>query len=266
MKPVAASPAGARKGNRAVIIAAAIGTLLLLALGTWQMLRLQAKQELIASRETAVVANPVALTDIEAGIEHGYNVDFLRVRMTGSYRHDATRYVFRARGDRPGFQVITPFIAVSGFIVLVDRGFIDQPMIDTPDAWSRPDGEITVTGITRVRAGDRNLFSPEPDTARQIWYWYDLPGMAASLPSDIADGAGDPPPITASVFVQVEPAGEPGGGAMPDPEDLKVDLPNNHLQYALTWYSLAIVMVVMSWLFIRRRRADVEDAQRGDKS
>ena len=256
----------AGKGNRVLIVSATIATILLLALGTWQVLRLQQKQDLIAARKSAVVASPVALTDIEAGIEHGYDVDFLRVRMTGTYRHDATRYVFRARGDRPGFQVITPFIAQSAFIVLVDRGFIDQPMIDSPDQWSQPVGEIAVTGISRLRAGDRNMFSPEPDITRQVWYWYDLMGIAASLPADIADGAGDPPPITASVFVQVEPGGEPASGAYPDPEDLKVELPNNHLQYVVTWYSLALVLVVMSWLFIRRRRAEVEGAHPGEKS
>ncbi len=244
------------RSNRAVIITTAICVALLLALGTWQVFRLQWKQQLIESREAALTANPVTMADIEAGIEHGYDVDFLKVRMTGEYRHDATRYVYRPRGKRPGVQVITPFIDRTGFVVLTDRGFIDEAQIGSAQGMRLPEGEITITGITRNRAGDRNLFSPEPDLARNVWYWYDLPAIAASLPEDVSADVAGQPPITASVFVQAEPGTEPGEEKSPEPEDLKVELPNNHLQYALTWYYLALVLMVMSWLFIRRRRRE----------
>jgi surfeit locus 1 family protein len=244
------------RSNRAVIITTAVCVALLLALGTWQVFRLQWKQQLIEAREQSLTANPVTMADIEAGIEHGYDVDFLKVRMTGEYRHDATRYVYRPRGQRAGVQVITPFIDRTGFVVLADRGFIDEARLGSAEGLRLPEGEITITGITRNRAGDRNLFSPDADRARNVWYWYDLPAIAASLPEDVSAEVDGQPPITASVFVQVEPGAEPGEEKSPEPEDLKVELPNNHLQYALTWYSLALVLMVMSWLFIRRRRRE----------
>lgn len=245
-----------KRSNVPVLIATLVGIAMLLGLGTWQVVRLQWKERLIEARAGAITANPISMSDIEAAIEHGYDVDFYRVRMTGRYVHDEARYVYRPRGKRAGLQVITPFLANSGFIVLVDRGFIDEAMLGNRQGWRLPEGEITVTGVTRNRAGDRNMFSPEADLSKDVWYWYDLPGMAASLPPSIADSAAGPAPITASVFVQVEPGGEPGEEKFPDQEDLKVELPNNHLQYALTWYSLAIVLAVMSWLFIRRRKAE----------
>ena len=124
-----------------MVVAAVIGILLLVGLGSWQVLRLQWKLDLIEKRESSLTGNPVTIYDIEAGMEHGYDVDFLRVRLTGRYRHEATRYVYRARGKRPGFQVITPFIDKSGFIVFVDRGFIDQRMLKVP-----------IAGDTRRRA------------------------------------------------------------------------------------------------------------------
>jgi len=244
------------RSNVPVIVATVISLVILVGLGTWQMYRLQWKQQLIESRESALTADPVTMADIEAGIEHGYDVDFLKVRMTGEYRHQSTRYVYRPRGMRSGLQVITPFIEKSGFVVLVDRGFIDETRLGETTGMRLPEGEITVSGVTRARAGDRNLFSPEADTARNVWYWYDLPGIAGSLPEDLSDEINGQPPITASVFVQLEPGGEPGEEKSPEPEDLKVELPNNHLQYALTWYSLALVLLVMSWLFIRRRQQD----------
>ncbi|MEO9873660.1 MAG: SURF1 family cytochrome oxidase biogenesis protein [Anderseniella sp.] len=241
-----------------VVVAAVIGILLLVGLGSWQMLRLQWKLDLIEKREGSLTGNPVTIYDIEAGMEHGYDVDFLRVRLNGKYRHEASRYVYRARGKRPGFQVITPFIDKSGFIVFVDRGFIDQRMLKVPIAGDtrKPEGELTLTGVTRNRASDRNMFSPEADTEKSIWYWYDLVGISASMPKNLLDGYQGPEPITSAMFVQLEPGGEPGAGTWPDPEDLKVELPNNHLQYAFTWYALALVLAAMSWLFIRNRRRD----------
>lgn len=243
-----------------IIAAALVGIMLLAGLGSWQLLRLQWKLDLIDKRATSLTGNPVTIYDIEAGMEHGYDVDFLRVRLNGQYRHAATRYVYRPRGKWPGFQVITPFIDKSGFIVLVDRGFIDQRMLKTPIAGDtrKPEGELTITGITRNRASDRNMFSPDADTARGIWYWYDLVGISASMPDNLLEGYEGPDPITSAMFVQLEPGGESEKGKWPDPEDLKVELPNNHLQYAFTWYALALILAVMSWLFIRKRRREHE--------
>ena len=244
------------RSNLPVIAAAVIGGIILVALGTWQMYRLQWKQQLIESRESALTADPVTMADIEAGIEHGLDVDFLKVRMTGEYRHEAARYVYRPRGKRAGLQVITPFVDETGFLVLVDRGFIDEARLGQDDGLRRPEGKITIVGVTRVRAGDRNLFSPDADAARNVWYWYDVPGIVGSLPEGLASEIGGQLPITASLFVQLAPGGEPGEEKSPEPEDLKVELPNNHLQYALTWYSLALVLLVMSWLFIRLRQRE----------
>ena len=241
-----------------VVVAALAGIAILAGLGSWQVMRLQWKLDLIEKRSSSLTGNPVTIYDIEAGMEHGYDVDFLRVRLNGRYRHDATRYVYRARGKWPGYQVITPFIDNSGFIVFVDRGFIDQRMLAKPIAGDtrKPEGELTVTGVTRNRASDRNMFSPAADAEKGIWYWYDLVGISASMPSGLLEGYDGPEPITSAMFVQLEPGGEPGSGKWPDPEDLKVELPNNHLQYAFTWYALALVLAAMSWLFIRKRRSE----------
>ena len=253
------------RSNLAVYMAATIGIAVLLGLGTWQVLRLQWKLDLIEKRTASLSGNPVTIYDIEAGMEHGYDVDFLKVQLNGEYRHDATRYVYRPRGKWPGYQVITPFIDSSGFVVMVDRGFIDQRMLSAPiiDDTRKPEGSITIMGVTRNRASDRNMFTPDADTTKNIWYWYDLMGIAASMPQNLLDGYQGPDPITSAMFVQLERGGEPGAGKWPDPEDLKVELPNNHLQYALTRYCLAIALALISWLFIRRRRDQVkfEEAQ-----
>ena len=250
---------GLKRRSWPIVLAAVVGVTLLVGLGSWQLLRLQWKLDLIDKRAASLTGNPVTINDIEAGMEHGYDVDFLRVRLNGNYRHEASRYIYRARGKRPGYQLITPFIDKSGFIVFVDRGFLDQRMREAPIVTDtrKPEGELTITGITRNRASDRNMFSPDADTKQGIWYWYDLVGISASMPDNLLEGYEGPAPITSALFVQLERGGEPGTGKWPDPEDLKVELPNNHLQYAVTWYALALVLVVMSWLFIRKRRQEI---------
>jgi surfeit locus 1 family protein len=246
------------RSNLAIIVATVLGVALLAGLGTWQLYRLEWKQELIAKRTSALSGEPVTIHDIEAGVEHGFDVDFLRVKLSGRYLPGLARYVYRARGKQAGYQVINPFLDELGYLVFVDRGFITEQEFEEiqsgSDRFDPPAGELTVLGVTRNRAGDRNWFSPEANISTGVWYWYDLPGILASMPRNLGQEAGGLPPVTSALFVQVEPDGEPGGGAKPAPESLTVALPNNHLQYAITWYSLALVLLVMSWLFIRKRR------------
>jgi hypothetical protein len=65
---------------------------------------------------------------------------------------------------------------------------------------------MTVTGVTRNRARDRNLFSPDADLSKNVWYWYDLPGIAASLPPSVAESAAGPAPSLLRCSCRSSPA------------------------------------------------------------
>jgi surfeit locus 1 family protein len=229
---------------------------ILLGLGAWQLQRLQWKENLIAQSKSAVNAKPVSLTDIEAGLENGYDVNLLRVRMTGIYHHDLERYVYRSNGKKPGFHVVTPFIEETGYVVLVDRGWVNEKNRlpkDRQDA-RKPEGKINITGITRVHATGLKMFLPDADRKKNIWYWYDRNGLAQSYPEGLGQSADGQMAITAALFLQVEPGGEPGNGLWPQIPPVEIKLTNNHLQYAITWFALALALLVMGILFFQSGR------------
>lgn len=254
-------------GNRMLLICSTLGVLVMLALGTWQVQRLQLKNALIEKRLDALDAKPVSLTDIEAGIEHGFDVDWLKTTATGRFRHDLERHVYHLRNGRIGWRVITPFVVPGSLVVLVDRGFVPD---DKKDPRTRPetqsasiaeDGSVTITGYARLDGGLAGPFTPanEPDANR--WYTIDLIAMAQTMPEDLGFVAPDQYAVLVPVFIQLEPDGKAKPDQLPIVDPVDVKLSNNHLQYAITWYALAIVLIVISVLFYRGRISSKDPAE-----
>ena len=115
-------------------------------------------------------------------------------------------------------------------------------------ARTRPQGQletdVVVTGLARAPETQR-LFTPDNDVARNIWYWRDLDGMAASVlaPGERAR--------VAPFFVESEAAPVPGG--WPKGGVTRLQLSNRHLEYAITWYGLAAALVAVYGVFARSR-------------
>lgn len=234
----------------------ALMVLVLIGLGTWQLQRLDWKKDLIRQSQAAITAKPVSMNDITAGIEHGYQVDWLRISLTGHFRHDLQRYLYKPTKQGLGYQVITPFIDTAGYVVFVERGWIPKALKASadPETIRKPQGKITITGITRLHDPGFKLFLADRDVKNNIWYWYDVKTMAASLPAGLGEKPDGSLPVISAVFVQLEPGGEPGEQKYPLIKPVRLELPNNHLQYALTWFGLALVMTVLGVYFYRTRR------------
>lgn len=228
-----------------VVIATVLGVGLLVGLGAWQLQRLAWKEALIAARDARLTAAPVSLDEALKEFDAGRPVEFLKVKAQGAFQHDAELFVLTTEGGVPGFQVVTPLASREGVIVLVDRGFISEPLKDAkrrPD--SQPSGEIEVTGILRRHVQSRGPFTPDNDAEDNIWYWWDIPAMLA-----FAHVASDQ--RVAPFVLHLLPAAD-GGRTLPSPIAVDESLINNHLQYALTWFALAALLVVMSGLLIRQ--------------
>ncbi|MEC9367996.1 MAG: SURF1 family protein, partial [Pseudomonadota bacterium] len=144
----------------------------------------------------------------------------------------------------PGWRIITPLDTDDAQIVMVDRGFVPDPLKDTARrAAGQLQGEVTLIGIIRVPPSEKGQFTPDNDPARNIWHWRDLEAMArAALESDQL-------PSLVPFFMEVREPTPPGG--WPRPRGAIPELPNRHLEYALTWFALAGVLVVMYVLFLR---------------
>lgn len=222
---------------------------ILLGLGFWQLQRRAEKQELIARIiARSQVEPPAPLPRPDAwNLERD---EFRRVRVSGTFLHGRETLVHGlAAGEAPGralqgYYVLTPLAREDGGTVLVNRGFIPTEL---KSRTARDDGEIagqtTVTGILRGPEA-RTMFVPPPDPARGEWFHRDISGIAA------ARGLTDAMPYLVEADATPNPGGWPKGG------QLRVNLPNNHLQYAFTWFGIAACLVGVFAVFAWRRVHD----------
>ena len=224
--------------NRALflIIIGLGGVAILLALGLWQVQRLAWKQGVIAEINTRILASPVELPTVPDAESDAY----LPVAAQGELTGDTLRVLVSQKTIGAGYRLITAF-ETAGRRVLVDRGFVAVEVKSvTP-----PEGEITVTGNLQWPQ-ETDGFTPAADTENNIWFARDVPAMAKVL------GA-EPLLIVARNLSQDDAA----------VTALPVDtsrIPNDHLQYAITWFSLAAIWLAMSFLFLRRRRATLSES------
>ncbi len=205
-------------------IAAIIMIAILIGLGVWQMQRLTWKENLIATVSGHMTAAPVSLDQVLA--MSADDAQYRRIALSGHFDNSREAYVFTtdANGD-PVYHVLTPFITDDGRILMVDRGEIPQGRL-SPQSREAVEGETRIVGVWRAPDGP-GFFTPKPEPDKHIWYARDLAGIAA------ADGV----KLAAPVLVEAGPAPNPGG--LPVGGQTVVDFPNNHLEYAITWFGLA---------------------------
>ncbi|WP_246735937.1 SURF1 family protein [Agrobacterium sp. a22-2] len=219
---------------------------LLLALGTWQVQRLYWKEALVADIEERRAAAPAPLSEIEALAAAGTDIDYRHATATGRYLNDKERHFFATFQGMTGFYVYTPLELADGRTLFVNRGFVAyEDKAPEARAAGQLQGEQTVVGLARARLAEKPSFMvPENDPAKNIFYWKDLDQMAVTtgLPADRVL------PFFLDADATPNPGGVPIGGVT------LIDLPNSHLQYAMTWYGLAAVLAVVSAIALFRRK------------
>ena len=221
----------------------AAGVALLLGLGVWQVERLHWKEGLIAARQAALTAAPVAPP---ADAAAAALLEFHPVVATGRFAHEKEILVHAISQDgAAGFDVWTPLIMTDGRAVFVDRGFVPTVLADRKRrAAGEIAGPLTLRGLLRLpRRQKPGFFLPDNEPARGEWFWPDLPAMAA------ADGVTATAPYSIDAEAPPNPGGWPTGGVT------NLDLPNHHLQYAITWFSLAAALAVI-YVLSQRNNAD----------
>lgn len=240
------------KGLVGLTAATLAGLALLLGLGVWQIQRLHWKEGLIAQIEARTKGPPITLEDALALAREGRDPSYWRVRVDGRFHHALERYLYAVSDGRVGWHVITPLETEAGEMVLIDRGFVPDELKDPS---SRALGEVgnlvTVTGI--VRAPDtQGLFIPDNEPEANRWFWRDLQAMARSMfPEATVE--------VAPFYLEAEKSNVPGG--WPEDGQTRLALPNNHLQYAITWFLMAAALLVIYGLYVRglyRRRSSLE--------
>lgn len=230
-----------------ILLATLIGTAILVTLGIWQVQRLQWKEGLLAQLAANAMAEPVGLQEAAALAGQGRDPEFVRVKFTASYKHDAWKKMIATYQGGQGWTIITPAVTADGWAVIVDRGRLPGQRLENFD---QPEGEVEIEGVLRTYRRGQALFDPENDPRANLWYWWDVPAMLAE--SGLAEGLKPFPHV-----VQLVPSAT--AAEFPRPEEPKANLANNHLGYAITWFGLAATLLAVAGFYIydlkRRRKA-----------
>ena len=241
------------------------------ALGTWQVQRRTWKLDLIARVQErvhapAVPAPPVA----EWPRVNAANSEYRHVRVSGAFLNDSETLVQALTDLGTGFWVLTPLRQADGSLVLVNRGFVPpEQRARTAHGAGEATTAAALTGLLRI-SEPGGSFLQRNDPGQDRWYSRDVQAIAAArglrhvapyfidadaTPADrrpvVAVGAGDTDSGAAGDAAQG--AGAPGSTA-PVGGLTVVTFRNAHLSYAITWYALALLVVVATWIVIREER------------
>lgn len=209
------------------------GAAILVSLGVWQVQRLAWKQGLISDIDTRIAAAPVSLPEDPDPDRDAY----LPVHVTGVMGSDYLQVLVSKKGAGAGYRIIRPMQIDTGRI-LIDTGFVT-----TQDA----DGLVVAEGPALTLTGnlqwpdETDRFTPAPDLQNNIWFARDVDAMAKALK-------------TRPILVVRRDAPQTDSPLSPMPVDTSA-IPNDHLQYAVTWFSLAALWSLMTLYFLRRRPA-----------
>jgi surfeit locus 1 family protein len=214
-------------------IATAIALAILVGLGVWQVERLAWKEALLSRIAALQGAPPVPLGPVLDRIAAGADAGFTRVSVDCPGLGQAPFLeLFSVREAGAGVRLISACkVASAGYAsVLVDRGFVSDQVSARPPVDAASTAPIHMVGV--LRTPDRATFvTPKNELAANRWYSRDVPAMAKAL------GVRAPAPL----ILMAETSANPDWKAL-DPQPLPAEIPNRHLEYALTWFGLAAAL------------------------
>lgn len=240
-----------RGGVLEATVFALVGVAILIGLGIWQLDRRVWKENLIATVTTRTARAPQDLPPRESWQRLAPDGnEYARVTFPAEFLDGEEAFVYTAgsslRADvkEQGYWVFSPARLTGGSIVLVNRGFVPAARKEAGSrAEGAPRGTIDIVGYMRWPE-TRGLFTPADDVKNNVWYVRDIKAMAEARKWQAA----------APFYIDQEQPVPPGG--LPRPGKIEVNMPNNHWQYALTWFGLALALagVYVAWLAGRFRR------------
>lgn len=237
----------------------------LISLGTWQWHRKEWKEGLIAKLEARTKAEPVSYASALSAYVATGDVEYLRVRVTGTFDHSQERHLYAPRPEAQGWNVFTLLRPESGLPpVFINRGWVPERLKEPAAREAgQVKGPVTVVGLARLPESG-GWFIPAPDRKNNRWYGRDLDAMrwgAIEPPSEEEQLMAVQTHAFApfSIDAEAEPA-NPGG--WPQGGTTEINLPNRHLEYVFTWYGLALALAV---IFVMHARQRLADAGRADQ-
>ena len=202
------------------------GTACLLYLGKWQIDRLYWKLDVLKKIDQKIAAAPVPLPAEPSESVHKY----LSVEISGQFLQESIRVLASKKRYGAGYRIIHVF-RTNGRRLLVDLGFVGLETDYDVDLIN----DISIVGNLHW-PDEVDNFTPEPDLENNIWFARNVERVAYALQTE-------------PILIILKDSTLKDQNIKPMPIDT-THIPNDHLQYAITWFSLAIIWALMSCLFI----------------
>ena len=200
--------------------------LTLLSLGFWQIYRLNWKLELIEQIENSLKNDPVELSNIE-------KKNYLRIKTSGEIDFDKQIYLYNLNdAGKPGFEVINP-IKIGDENYLMNRGWIPFEKKDLPEINLVDQNQIVGTLMLQTKA---STFKPENDIEKNYWFTLDREDILKFTGRNFSEYV---------IYLN-------GDYKIPKPRVITAKISNNHKKYAITWFSMAI-SILLIYLYFRKK-------------
>ena len=202
-----------------------VGVATLIMLGIWQVQRLDWKNDLLHNIEKKIMSEPIQLISDPTEVNDQYR----SVIVEGDIQPGEIHVLTSLKNTGPGFLIVVPFQLFDGRVIMVDLGFIPE----AEKKLDRSRGRVKLIG-NLLWPNETDGFTPAPDVEKNIWFARDLEKMSNHLNTD---------PILV-VLMNSEPV------RAPTPQRIGIHIANDHLGYAITWFSLALVWFGMTILLV----------------
>lgn len=225
---------------------------ILIGLGNWQLHRRAWKLELISTIEARSNNAPAPLAQILENHNADKDVRYTKVMVTGRFDHDNEVHVFGTLGPTPGYYIFTPLITSQIALrqpIYINRGFVPQALKDPAKrALGQITEIVTLTGLFRNaerRTGIASLFTPQDLPDANQWYSRDPDLFTKYYYGSSEEGHN----------WYIDSLGTENPVAIPQGNTTRIDFNNRHLEYALTWFGLALTLVGV-WFAYSLRKTD----------
>ena len=199
---------------------------MLLSLGSWQLYRLNWKLNLLSEIENSLKNNPVEFSNVD-------KKNYLRIKTSGIIDFDKQIYLYNLNeSGKPGFEVINP-IVINNENYLINRGWIPFDKKDKPEVNLINENNIIGTLKLQHKA---STFKPDNDINKNYWFTLNR--------EDIFKYTGKK---FSNYIIYLN-----GDYKLPKPKVITANISNNHKKYAITWFSMAI-SILLIYLYFRKK-------------
>jgi len=200
--------------------------LVFIALGSWQIVRLDWKNNLILEIENSLKNPPVELTDSN-------EENYLKIKTSGLINLEKQIYLYSLNEmGTPGFEVLNP-ILINDIDYLINRGWIPFEKKNSEEI--NEFDESNITGTLKLQ-GRKNIFKPDNDIEENYWFSLNREDILKFTGKEFS-----------KYIIYLD-----GNYQVPKPKKISANISNNHKKYALTWFSLAISIFLL-YLYFRKK-------------